>query len=453
MKKNEIYTVTIESLNSEGAGVGRINEEVVFIPYALPGETVKTLIIKTAKNYAVGKQLSVITPSKDRVLPPCPYFFRCGGCDFQHLNYSAQLSLKTSAALRNLQKLSGVALTCSQTIPAESIWNYRNKAQFPIGTDKAGNPVLGFFSARSHNIVPIENCMLQEKRCNLVIPAIKKAIKRSGNSVYNEIRHKGTLRHCIVRTGKYGLMVILVTNETLVKTDILIRTLRDELPEMTALIQNINTQKGNVILGRECRILWGNGFIEDEFCDIRFRLKPLAFLQVNSFQAQKLYTLVTELAALTGNETVFDAYCGIGIMSLMLAKNAKKVIGVEIVPEAIETAEESARINNIHNAYFYTGACEDVLPTLIKNGEIPDILVVDPPRAGCEKNLLDVVAQAEIQKIIYVSCNPATLARDIKILVENGYHCSPVTFVDLFCQTKHIETVALLSRKKEADDE
>ena len=448
MKKNETYTITIDALNSDGAGVGRLDGEVIFVPYALPGETIKALIIKTAKNYAVGKLLQILLPSKDRVSPPCPYFYRCGGCDFQHLEYLAQLSLKSSSALKNLQKLSGLALTCGQVIPADSVWNYRNKAQFPVGTDKAGEPVLGFFSPHSHTLVSIERCMLQQENCNLIIPAVKKAIKASGNSVYNEVTHSGTLRHCIVRTGKYGLMVILVTNGNLIKTELFIHILHRELPQMTALIQNINTQKGNIILGKECHVLWGNSFIEDELCAIRFRLKPLAFLQVNPLQAQKLYTYVTELAALTGKETVFDAYCGIGIMSLMLAKKAHKVIGVEIVPEAIETAKESAELNGITNAEFYVGACEKLLPELIKAHQIPDILVVDPPRAGCEQELLKTIADAAIQKIIYVSCNPATLARDIKILTEYGYHASPVIFVDMFCQTKHIESVTLLSRKK-----
>lgn len=448
MKKNEIYTITIDALNSDGAGVGRLDGEVIFVPYALPGETIKALIIKTAKNYAVGKLLQILLPSKDRVSPPCPYFYRCGGCDFQHLEYLAQLSLKSSSALKNLQKLSGLALTCGQIIPADSVWNYRNKAQFPVGTDKTGEPVLGFFSPHSHTLVSIERCMLQQENCNLIIPAVKKAIKASGNSVYNEVTHSGTLRHCIVRTGKYGLMVILVTNGKLIKTELFIHILHKELPQMTALIQNINTQKGNIILGKECYVLWGNSFIEDELCAIRFRLKPLAFLQVNPLQAQKLYTYVTELAALTGKETVFDAYCGIGIMSLMLAKKAHKVIGVEIVLEAIETAKKSAELNGITNAEFYVGACEKILPELIKAHQIPDILVVDPPRAGCEQELLKTIADAAIQKIIYVSCNPATLARDIKILTEYGYHASPVTFVDMFCQTKHIESVTLLSRKK-----
>lgn len=446
MKKNEIYSITIDALNSDGAGVGRLEGEVVFVPYALPGETVKIQIIKTAKNYAVGKLLQIMLPSKERVSPPCPYFYRCGGCDFQHLEYSAQLSLKTSSALKNLQKLSGLALTCNRIIPAEPVWNYRNKAQFPIGIAKTGEPVLGFFAPRSHTLIPIERCMLQQENCNLIIPAIKKALNASGNSIYDENTHSGTLRHCIVRAGKYGLMVILVTNGSLKKAELFSRILREGFPQMTALIQNINTQKGNIILGKECRVLWGNGFIEDELCGIRFRLKPLAFLQVNSFQAQKLYARVAELADLTGKETVFDAYCGIGVMSLMLAKKARKVVGVEIVPEAIETARESALFNGILNAEFHVGACEEILPELIKQGQTPDILVVDPPRAGCEQSLLETVAQSDIPRIIYVSCNPATLARDIKILAQYGYHASPVTFVDMFCQTKHVETVVLMSK-------
>lgn len=446
MKKNDRQILTIDALNSEGAGVGRIDGEVVFVPYALPGETVEVLILKTAKNYAVGKLLQVLTPSKDRKEPPCPYFYRCGGCDFQHLSYSAQITQKCDAALKNLQKLSLLPIAYGGYIAADPAFGYRNKAQFPFGQDLDKKPALGFFSPRSHTLISIEHCLLQQEKCNRVIPAIKKAVMASGNSIYDEVRHTGVLRHCIARAGIHGLMVILVTNENLKHKETLINVLKKELPEMTTLIQNINRQKGNIILGNECRVLWGSGYIEDELCGIRFRLKPLAFLQVNPFQAQKLYEHVLALAALTGRETVFDAYCGIGVMSLMLARHAKKVFGVEIVPEAIETAKEAAQLNGISNAEFFTGACEDILPLLIKAENTPDILVVDPPRAGCEESLLKAVAEADIPKIIYVSCNPATLARDLKILAAYGYGCSPVTFVDMFSQTKHIECVVLLSK-------
>ncbi len=446
MRKNDIITIKITDLNSDGAGVGRVNGEVVFVPYALPDELVEALIIKCAKNYSVGKLLNVLEPSKCRTDAPCPYFYKCGGCDFQHLNYNEQLRLKCETALKNTNKLSGKNFESYCVIGAENIFNYRNKAQFPISTDKSG-VVVGFFSSHSHRVVPIESCMLQTNECNSVIPAIKIALKKVNVSIYDEEKHVGVLRHIIARSGKHGLMLILVTNSAKRLPDELIRALKEALPSLTTIIQNINTKKGNIILGSECITLFGNGFVEDEMCGINFKLRPLAFLQVNSHQAEKLYNKVLEIADLSGNEIVFDAYCGIGIMSLMLAQKAKKLIGVEIVPEAITTAKETATSNNISNAEFFVGACENVLPDLLKKGEKPDVLVVDPPRAGCEESLLKAISQADIKKIVYVSCNPATLARDIKFLAQEGYSASKLTFVDMFCHTKHIETIVCLTRE------
>ena len=446
MKKNETVVLEITALNSDGAGVARNDGEVVFVPYALPGETVEALIIKEAKTYAVGKLTKVLVPSPDRVAPACPHFFRCGGCDYQHLTYPAQVKLKSESTLANMRKLSGLDLSVGAVIEDDPPYRYRTKAQFPVAVDQENKPVLGFFSARSHRVIAMDDCLLQSEACNQVIAAVKMALTVCPVPIYDEVAHKGILRHVIAREGQGGLMVILVTNSEKKLPPAFIDAMKTALPVMKTLVQNVNTQKGNVILGRVCRVLWGPGFLEDELCGIRFHLRPLAFLQVNPRQAAKLYETAISLSGLTGQETVFDAYCGIGVMSLMLARKCKHLIGVEIVPEAIETAKESAELNGITNAEFLVGACEDVLPDLIENGQKPDVLVVDPPRAGCEASLLDAIADAAIQKIVYVSCNPATLARDMKILAERGYTCSPLTFVDMFAQTKHLETVVLMSR-------
>ncbi len=445
MRKNDDITIKTESLNSDGAAVGRYENEVVFIPYAIPGETVEAHIIKTAKTYAVGKLTKVITPSASRKTPECPHFYRCGGCDLQHIEYSEQLRLKCESTLKNINKLAGTVLSVKEIIGAEKCFGYRTKAQFPTGKNANGEFVLGFFSPRSHNVVATDECLLQDERCNAVIPAVKKAFAASDMTVYDELSHSGVLRHVIVRAAKNGLMVIIVTNSRKELSQSFVQTLKNGLPQMTSLVQNINTQKGNVILGNECRVIYGDGFVSDELCGIKFNLRPLAFLQVNPYQAEKLYNTVAELAG-DDNGLIFDAYCGIGVMSLMLAKKAKKLVGVEIIPEAIESAKESARINGITNAEFLTGACEDILPRLLASDRKPDLLVVDPPRAGCDEALLSAVANADIERMIYVSCNPSTLARDIKILSALGYTPSDLIFVDMFCQTKHVETVCELKK-------
>ncbi len=447
MKKNDILTFEITDINSEGAGVGRYDGQVIFVPYALPNEKIEALIIKVAKNYAVGKLLNVITPSPFRQTPPCPYFYKCGGCDFQHLNYEEQLKLKCNSTIKNIQKLSGKDIKIQEIISADKVWNYRNKAQFPIAKNNDGKIILGFFSSRSHRVISIDNCMLQEEKCNSIIADIKKLCEKYKISIYDEISHKGILRHIIARSSNDGLMLILVTNSTKKLPDAFINDLISSNSQITTVIQNINCEKGNIILGKECSVLFGDGFIYDSLCDIKFKLRPLAFLQVNRLQAEKLYNAAVNMANLSGSEIVFDAYCGIGVMSLMIAKKSKKVIGVEIVPEAISTAKETSKLNNITNAEFFVGACEDILPDLLSKGQKPDVLVVDPPRAGCEESLLNAIAENSIKKIVYVSCNPATLARDIKILSEFGYISTNVTFVDMFCHTKHIESIVTLYKE------
>lgn len=445
MKKNEEIKIEITALNSDGYGVGRHLGEVVFVPNTLPGENVEAHIIKCAKNYSVGKLMRVLAPSKDRIEPKCKYFYSCGGCDFQFMNYDAQLKEKCESALKNINKLSGKNLTIDKIIAADEQFFYRNKAQFPIKTVN-GEVKIGFFAPRSHRIVDINECILQQKNCNKIISVLREAITKFNVSVYDEEAHTGILRHAIARNAKDGIMLILVTNSAKKFPQAFVNYIIEQLPVVKSIIQNVNTQKSNIILGADCITLWGNDYIRDEMCGIAFNLRPKAFLQINTKQTENLYSRVLELAQIDKDDIVFDAYCGIGVMSLMLAKKCKKLIGVEIVPEAIASAIEAAKINDVNNAEFLVGACEDVLPDLILKDQKPDVLVVDPPRAGCEESLLEAISKAEIKKIVYVSCNPSTLARDIKILSEFGYAASNLTFVDMFPQTKHIESVALLKR-------
>ncbi len=447
MKKNEVVRLNITDISSNGSGIGRIQGQVVFVPYALPFEEVEALIIKVTKNYCVGKLQKILVPSPFRCEPECKYFYRCGGCDLQHIDYKHQLEIKTQAAINNIRKISGLDLKIKEVIPCNYQFNYRNKAQLPVANGKNGEVLMGFFAPRSHNIIDIDSCMLQKEECNNAIMPIKKLIKKYGISVYNEVTHSGFLRHVVIRVGKKEKMLIFVTNgknEFPKKfIDEIVSTLKFD-----TVIQNVNTKKGNIILGDECVTLYGSGVIHDQLCGIKFNLSPLAFLQVNTDQAERLYNIASDGAGITKNDIVFDAYCGIGIMSLLFAKKAKKVIGVEIIPQAIESAKISAEINGINNAEFFTGACEEILPKLMQDSK-PDVLVVDPPRAGCDSALTQKIAELKIKKVVYISCDPATLARDIKLLCSQGYSCSDVTFVDMFANTKHIETVVFMSKEKE----
>jgi len=448
LQKNKTYIMTIDNLNSEGAGVGRINGMVVFVPLALPGEEIEVLIIKASKSYCVGKLQRVLKASSSRVEPPCPFYVRCGGCVLQHMEYQAQLRAKRHHTEETLSRISHLPIKIEQFIGMDNPWEYRNKAQLPIGKKSDGSTAIGFFARRSHDIIDINACMLQEKSCSAVIAAVRKAIAMTGTLIYDEEKHIGLLRHIVVRvsfsTGK--LMLILVTNgNALPQKEKWIALLRAELPQMESLVQNINTQRGNIILGNSCVTLWGKDTITDSLYGIEFELSPLSFLQVNPVQAEKLYEQAIEKAGLTGNELVLDAYCGIGIMTQLLAKRAKKAIGVEIIPQAIEAAKASAIKNGVENVEFLCGACEEVLPRLIKEGMRPDVLVVDPPRAGCDAALLKAIAEAKINKIVYVSCDPSTLAKDIALLAEYGYNTSPVTCVDMFPMTGHVESVMLIT--------
>ena len=481
VKKNQEYEIKIESFGNSGEGISHIDGYTLFVSGALPGEKVKVVVTKAKKNYGYARLLSVIEPSPDRVEPVCPVAKRCGGCDLQHMNYEAGLAFKVKHVRDCIERIGGVEIPLLEAIGCEkndgeyNPWHYRNKAQFPVGLDRSGKPVAGFYASRSHEIIPCENCALQDEQINravsVVMDTVRDAVKKNNDIklIYDEISHTGWLRHIYVRravkTGK--LFICLVVNDKNIdklskeKQDILntIINRADELGDEVSVCINQNTEKTNVVLGRDYKAIKNNTYIEDRIDDLTFCIAPESFYQVNSFMTEKLYDKALEYAALSGDEVVWDLYCGIGTISLFLSKKARKVVGVEIVEQAIKNAKENARINGIDNASFYCGAAEDIISEVMKDQDkksaagsdldvvdMPDVVVVDPPRKGCDEKLIAAIGEASPSSIVYVSCDPATLARDIARLREYGYTLKKACVVDQFWQTRHVESIALLQR-------
>jgi 23S rRNA (uracil1939-C5)-methyltransferase len=450
--KNKDYEMNIDGLGSKGEGVGRIQGFTVFVEGALTGERVLVKIVKVTKSYAYGKLLHIIQRSPDRVEPRCPHFKACGGCQLQHLSYEGQLKFKTQIVKDALERLGHLEnVTVHPTIGMEDSWHYRNKAQFPVGLVK-DKVTLGFYAPRSHNLIGIDNCAIQHSVNEKVIDLVRKFINTYNIPVYEESTHKGIIRHVVTRVGfrSNQLMVIIVTNGELSRKEELVSILREGLPGVTSIIQNYQTEKTNVILGRKNVTLWGSDYILDAIGDLKFKISPLSFFQVNPVQTEKLYAKALEYASLTGKEKVIDAYCGIGTISLFLARNAAKVYGVEIIQQAIDDAKENARLNEIENVEFLVGESEVVIPRLAKLGLHADVVVVDPPRKGCDQKLLEAVVEMSPERMVYVSCNPATLARDLKFMSENGYKVEEVQPVDMFPHTSHVECVVLMCASSEA---
>lgn len=447
---NKIYEVKIQSLGSSAEGVGRIDNFTVFVNGALPDETVKVKIIEIKKSYAVGKLLEVLEKSPDRVEPLCPIYEKCGGCQLQHMSYEGQLEVKRQQVKDAIERIGHQKnLPVLPTLGAENPWNYRNKVAFPVGREK-GKTVVGCFAQGTHKIIDASDCLIQDKLNNEAINAVREVIDKLRIPVYDEDRHTGVIRHVVARTGKNGqLMVVLVTAKKDLKDEkIIVNMLRKKLPQMVSLQQNVQTYKNNVILGRETKVLWGKPTIKAQLGKLSFNVSARSFFQVNTKQAEVLYDTAMEYAQLTGKETVIDAYCGTGTISLYLAQRAHKVYGVEIVSPAIADAKKNARENNLRNAEFIVGDCTEVMPRLYKQGVRPDVIVVDPPRAGCTPVVLETFANMKPQRIVYVSCNPATLARDIEILDGLGYKAEKVQPVDMFGHSSHVESVALITRSK-----
>lgn len=471
MQKNEVVKVKIEDIGVGGEGIGKVDGYTLFIKDAIIGDVVEAKVMKAKKNYGYARLMKVLTPSKDRVEEAvCPMARKCGGCQIQEMKYPAQLAFKESKVRGNLERIGEVPGELLDQIMHPVVgmdgegmqpFRYRNKAQFPIGTDKDGRVTAGFYAGRTHSIIGNTDCVLGVEVNEEILNCILDFMEEFEIPAYDEVKHKGLVRHVLLRYGfkTDEIMVCLVINgKTIPHCHDLVGRLR-QIPGMTSITLCTNTAKTNVIMGDTIRLLWGQEFITDYIGEIKYQISPLSFYQVNPVQTEKLYGLALDYAGLTGNETVWDLYCGIGTISLFLAKKAKQVYGVEIVPQAIDDAKNNAKINDITNAEFYVGKAEEVLPEYYKeyekthNGETAhaDVIVVDPPRKGCEESLLQTIVDMQPEKVVYVSCDSATLARDVKFLRANGYELKDVTPVDQFPHTVHVETVVLLSQQKPDD--
>lgn len=449
LQKNEIITLQINDINHEGQGVGKHEGFTVFVKGALPGETVEAKIILLKKSFAVGRLMQVIQASTERVEPPCPIYKQCGGCQLQHLDYAAQLKYKREQVINQLQRIGKLDLeqvVVHPTLGMENPWQYRNKAQLPIGEEEGGL-IGGFYRQGTHEIVEMEACLIQHEENDLTIAKVKEIASELGIRAYREDEHRGLLRHVVVKYGfaTNEVMVVLIINgDKLPKEQALIERLIKALPNVKSIYINRNTKKTNVIFGDDSRLLWGEAYIYDTIGSIRFAISPRSFYQVNPVQTKVLYDKALEYAALEGQETVIDAYCGIGTISLFLAQKAKRVLGVEIVPEAIADAKRNARMNSMENVEFAVGEAEKVIPWWKAQGIEADVIVVDPPRKGCDEALLETMIQMQPKRIVYVSCNPSTLARDLRILEDGGYRTVEVQPVDMFPHTSHVECCSLL---------
>ncbi|MEX3620104.1 23S rRNA (uracil(1939)-C(5))-methyltransferase RlmD [Paenibacillus glucanolyticus] len=509
--KNDEVVIDIIGMNHDGEGVGRADGYTLFIQGALPGEKARVKVLKTKKQYGYAKLLELVEPSPNRIAAPCPIYDQCGGCQLQHMNYAGQLEWKRQLVVDNLERIgklrvrggngsskgtvlgagaqggetpagAGVEYERSDTTGGGDIqnsetsranpavsgvdsdqegilvrptlgmsepWRYRNKSQVPIGVTEGGL-VGGFYARGSHRIVDMETCLIQHEQNDEVVSRVKAIGRKLGITAYNEETGQGLLRHVVVKIGfaTREMMIVLVTNgERIPRVNEWIAAIREELPAVVSICQNVNTRKTNVIFGDVTRVLWGREVIHDYIGDVKFAISARSFYQVNPAQTEVLYGKTVEYAGLTGAETVIDAYCGIGTISLFLAQHAKKVYGVEIVKEAIEDARANAELNGMKHVEFEVGASEDVIPRWKEQGIEADVFVVDPPRKGCDPRLLETILEMKPERVVYVSCNPSTLARDLRVLEDGGYRTVEVTPVDMFPHTVHVECVAVLVRK------
>ena len=466
MNKNDIVTVEITDIGVSGEGIGHVDGYTLFIKDAVIGDVVEAKVMKAKKNYGYARLMKVITPSEYRVEPKCVFARRCGGCQIQEMSYDRQLVFKDQKIRGNLERIGGftkdqIDTVMQPVVGMEHPFGYRNKAQFPFGTDKEGNPITGFYAGRTHDIIANTDCALGVEQNKEILEIILQYMRENKIKSYDEKTGKGLIRHALIRYGfkTKEIMVCLVVNgKKLPKAERLIEKLI-QIEGMTSITISPNTRRDNVIMGDSYEILWGQGYITDYIGNVKYQISPLSFYQVNPVQTEKLYGLALEYADLKGDETVWDLYCGIGTISLFLAQKAKQVYGVEIVPQAIDDAKENAKINAIDNAEFFVGKAEEVLPEYYAeyerehNGETAhaDVIVVDPPRKGCDETLLETIVKMQPEKVVYVSCDSATLARDLKYLCANGYEIKMCRGVDQFPQSVHVETVVLLSQQKPDD--
>lgn len=450
VNKNDIYEIDIVDMSTDGEGIGKIDGYTLFVKDTVIGDRVEVKIMKAKKNYAFARLMKIITPSKDRVEPKCPMARKCGGCQIQHMSYEKQLEFKNNLVLNNIKRIGGIKdITLEPIIGMDNPFNYRNKAQYPVGTDQDGNIIMGFYAGRTHSIIENYDCHLGVAENEIILKKIKLFMEENNVKPYNETTHTGVVRHVLIRKGftTNELMVCIVINDNKLKCADKLEKYLADINGMTSISYNVNLEKTNVILGNKTVTVWGKDYITDYIGDVKYQISPKSFYQVNPVQTKKLYEKALEYASLTGDETVFDLYCGIGTISLFLAKKAKKVYGVEIVEEAIIDAKNNAKINYIDNAEFYVGKAEEVIPTMYKEQGIKaDVIVVDPPRKGCDEVLLDTMIKMQPKRIVYVSCDSATLARDLKVLCENGYEVKQGVAVDQFPHTGHVETIVALHR-------
>lgn len=450
IEKNQIYEVDILDNGFSGEGIAKIDNFTIFIPQAIKGEKVKIVVVKVLSSFGYGKILEILKCSPNRVESDCATYKRCGGCSLRHIKYEETLRIKQNAVQSLINKTLKNKIKAEETLGMENPYFYRNKAQYPVGIGKDGKPVMGVFANRTHEIVPIEKCMIQNQQNEKVAKFILDYITKNNISIYNENTRKGLVRHIVTKIGvKTGqIMCIIVINGYEIPNEAsLAKAILAKFPEVKSIVKNINMQNTNVILGKQNVNLYGNGYVEDKLGGYTFRISPLSFYQVNPVQAEKLYQIGVEAANITKDDIVFDLYCGIGTISLFMSKYAKKVYGIEIVKEAVEAAKTNAKINNVENAEFLCGDVENVLQDLLYSKKVmPDIIMVDPPRKGLDKNTIQNILKVRPKKLVYISCNPATLVRDLSAL-EEVYEIKKIKPVDMFPFTSHVECVALMELK------
>lgn len=455
IQKNQEYIVDIIDNGYDGEGIAKINDFTIFIQGAIKGEKVKILILKVTKSFAYGKILEIINASNNRNNVDCKTFSKCGGCTLRHINYRETLNIKRDIVKNCLYKELHRDVEVKNTIGMEKPLYYRNKLQYPVGYDKDNKPVMGIYSGRTHNIIETEqNCYIQNEKCSEIAKDIFEFTVKNNIKPYNEQTNKGTLRHIVIRIGiktNEIMVTLVVNNDKFNNEEEFIEELTKKYPEIKTIVKNYNEKNTNVILGKKNKVIYGNGYIYDMLGSYKFKISPLSFYQVNPLQTEVLYNKAIEYANLTGEETIFDLYCGIGTIGIFASAKAKKVYGIEVVPEAIEDAKENAKLNKIENAEFFVGEVEKILPELIEERNISaDVAFIDPPRKGCDNITIETLLKIMPQKIVYVSCNPATLARDIRLL-EEKYELKQVQPVDMFAFTSHVETIAVLCLKETAN--
>ncbi|MDO4381246.1 MAG: 23S rRNA (uracil(1939)-C(5))-methyltransferase RlmD [Clostridia bacterium] len=453
LKKNDEINLEITALTSQGSGVGRFNSMAVFVEGTAPGDLIIAHIILVKSNYAVGIIKKILKPSKHRIVCDCGAFSSCGGCSFRHIDYDEELAFKKQRVQDAFSRIGGIDTQVKEILTAGKVERYRNKAQYPVAMTPEGKTLIGFYAKKSHRVIDCRDCLLQPEEFETFLRIVEKWAAQYGVTIYNEKEKKGLLRHIYIRKGfKTGQIMICIVSTSRVVPKI--EKLADELissnVNIKSIVLNVNSEDTNVVLSTDCITLWGSGFIEDELCGLKFKISPLSFFQVNPEGAEILYKKAAEYAALSGEETLLDLYCGTGTIGLSMAKNAKRVIGVEIIPQAIEDAKENAKENGICNAEFFCDDASGAAKRISESGTKIDVIVLDPPRKGCSKDVIEAVTAMNPKRIVYVSCDPATLARDCAEFKKAGFETDEITAVDMFPRTTHVETVALLTYHRQS---